>query len=272
MIKLNSELRTSDSVRICYRVHHGSKKEWIVFLHGYRVNSSVWTDYLTYFEKKGYSTIVMDLRGHGQSGRPRRISKYRLSRYSKDLHQVIKRERISNFVLVGYSMGGTIVLDYYGRYPIGIKKLVLISTSCELRKGMRKRARVLFPIAMTLLDSIRALYSKLYKKEDSTLDFSELKNKDGIELLFELARDNTCRLNLPEFASLIAFSAKKASQKVKVPTLIIGGDSDELFSINSFHELNLLIPDSKLKIFKGTHCLVFSNPKPVINSIDKFLH
>ncbi len=271
MYFLNKEKRVSDGTKIRYRTHLGQRKNWLVFLHGFRVNSSIWKEYLSYFEKKGYSTLCLDLRGHGLSGKPRKISKYRLSRYSKDVQEIILKEKIKSMFLIGYSMGGTIALDFYEKNPEKIKKLILISTSPELRSGMKKKSRVLFPIVMTILDFIREIYSKLYKKQKIVLDFSKLKNKDGLEILFETSKDNVSRLNLPEFASIIAFNAKKVAKKVSVPTLIIGGDSDELFSVNSFKLFKEQIRNSVLKIFKGTHCLVFINPKKLIKEIENFI-
>ncbi len=271
MYSLSKQIIVSDKTKIKYRIHNGKNKKWLVFLHGFRVNSSVWTEYLSYFEKKGYSTLVLDLRGHGKSGKPDKISKYVLSRYSKDLEEIISHEKIPKFTLIGYSMGGTIALDYYGRNPKKILKLILISTSSEIRSSLRKKSRVLFPIAMTVLDSIRALYMKFYKNTTELLDFSKLKNKDGLEILFEISKDNVCRLNIPEFASIIAFNAKKSAKKVSVPTLILGGKSDELFSESSFKFLKHQIKTAKLKLFEGTHCMVFVSPKKIIKEINNFI-
>ena len=271
MYELDKTLLTSDGTKIRYRVKKGSSKKWIVFLHGFRVNSSVWTEYISYFEKKGYSTLIMDLRGHGLSGKPRKMSRYKLLRYSKDLEELIKKENISQFILVGYSMGGTISLNYSSEHPKNVLKLILISTASELKSDMRRRTRILFPLAMTMFDSLRALYSKFYEKESVLLDFSKLKHKDSLEMLFEIAKDNVTRLNVIEFASIIAFNAKKAAKNVNIPTLIIGGSKDELFSLHSFKNLQSQIKNSILKMFDGTHCLVFVKPKPLIKEIEKFI-
>jgi pimeloyl-ACP methyl ester carboxylesterase len=77
----------------------------------------------------GYGSIALDLRGHGLSDKSRRRSLYKIPVMREDLSMVLKQEGITDFVLVGYSYGAYVALDYLRAYPGRAKGVVLVSTN-----------------------------------------------------------------------------------------------------------------------------------------------
>ena len=75
-----------------------------------------------------YDVIAVDLRGHGDSAKPRGVP-YTIEAFSDDLVQLMGRLGIDDAVLVGLSMGGSIVMRTALDHPEFVKALVLVDTS-----------------------------------------------------------------------------------------------------------------------------------------------
>jgi sigma-B regulation protein RsbQ len=56
-----------------------------------------------------FSTIAIDLPGHGESGRNR--NKWLISSFADDVESVLQHQKLDHFVLIGHSMGGPVALE-----------------------------------------------------------------------------------------------------------------------------------------------------------------
>lgn len=85
----------------------------IVLIHGWGANRKVWERQIVDFSDK-YRVITIDCRGCGNSDRP--AHGYEISQLADDIHQVIQHLNLKDATLVGWSAGGTVVVDYVSRY------------------------------------------------------------------------------------------------------------------------------------------------------------
>jgi len=98
--------------RIFYKKNNfNNKRKTLVFVHGLSGSSSAWEPYEKKFESN-FNVLTFDLRGHGKSFRPKKISGYLIEKFSEDLYKLVKYEKINNFILIGHSFGNLIVLDF----------------------------------------------------------------------------------------------------------------------------------------------------------------
>ena len=84
----------------------------IIFLHGWLDHGDSWNTVGTLLAGKGYHCMALDHRGHGHSGHIPRYEEYHFADYVSDLQGFIQAHHLTNFVLVGHSMGGTIASIY----------------------------------------------------------------------------------------------------------------------------------------------------------------
>jgi pimeloyl-ACP methyl ester carboxylesterase len=106
-----------DGTNVAYRYMPGKLKyPTLVFLHGVGGNWTVWKKELIAFEKKGYPTLAIDLRGHGESDSPLPFEKYKHTSFVRDVYEILKKEKIKNFSLIGHSLGGGVVITYCSKY------------------------------------------------------------------------------------------------------------------------------------------------------------
>ncbi|MGJ3707396.1 alpha/beta fold hydrolase [Limosilactobacillus fermentum] len=107
------ELRTDDGLRLNYQVvGHGQS---LVFIHGFGGYQQVWTRQVEYFTSHGYQVVTYDQRNHDASQfDPNLDSIHRLSR---DLQELLALPTINHPILIGHSMGASVIYDFLTRYP-----------------------------------------------------------------------------------------------------------------------------------------------------------
>lgn len=68
------------------------RKTPILCVHGGFHGASCWDEYfLPYFEKQGFESYTLSLRGHGKSEGHENLNKWRIADYVIDLEQVISQ-------------------------------------------------------------------------------------------------------------------------------------------------------------------------------------
>jgi pimeloyl-ACP methyl ester carboxylesterase len=93
----------------------------IVFIHGFSQCGLAWNQQMSSDLADDYRLVSMDMRGHGQSDKPR--DAYGDSKvWADDVNAVIDTLDLDDPVLVGWSYGPLVILDYirhYGEDNIG---------------------------------------------------------------------------------------------------------------------------------------------------------
>src|SRR5687767_14776825 len=119
-----------DNTRIYYNVLKvPESKKLLVFLHGLGSDSAAWNLEREGLAKHGYSSIAIDIRGHGLSDRPRYEGAYSIDNFVEDTVAVLRQEEAQRVVLAGHCFGAMIALKVEADYPATARALVLIDTS-----------------------------------------------------------------------------------------------------------------------------------------------
>lgn len=113
----------------------------IVFLHGFTGSVSTWDDVMAALNDR-FRMIAVDLTGHGKTAIPDQVSRFQMAEQLADLDALFRALAITNFTLVGYSMGGRIALAYTQEYPERVKTLVLESASPGLKTAEERDMRM----------------------------------------------------------------------------------------------------------------------------------
>jgi non-heme chloroperoxidase len=108
-----------------YYEDHGSGSP-VVLIHGYPLSGASWELQTAALLKAGHRVITYDRRGFGKSDQP--AEGYNYNTFAEDLRKVVQHLQLSDFALVGFSMGGGEVARYIGKYGSqGVSKAVIIS-------------------------------------------------------------------------------------------------------------------------------------------------
>jgi Predicted hydrolases or acyltransferases (alpha/beta hydrolase superfamily) len=94
-------------------------------VHCWSCDSSYWQAQVNYFAAD-YRVIAIDLAGHGQSGMGRKD--YTISAFADDVERVVNSLDLKKVILVGHSMGGSVIIETAQRIPERVAGLVAVDS------------------------------------------------------------------------------------------------------------------------------------------------
>ena len=127
---------SSDSVRIAYNVY-GAGKTSLIFIHGWSCDSRYWKNQTNVFSKD-YQVITIDIAGHGNSSLSR--TNYTMLSFAEDIKAVIDKENINRAILVGHSMGGSIIAEASRLMPKKIISIIGVDTYQNVEEKLSQEA------------------------------------------------------------------------------------------------------------------------------------
>ena len=123
-IEIDSFAKSKDGQSIHFK-NSGKGEVTLFFVHGWLGNLNWWDHQCEIFS--GYYQIVqMDLVGHGKSSKTRQA--WSIDSFAEDIQEVIKQLDLTNVVLIGHSMSGSIVVRAANSLPNIVKKIILVDT------------------------------------------------------------------------------------------------------------------------------------------------
>ncbi len=112
----------------------------LLLLHGFTGSGATWTPHLGAWQ--GFTTVAVDLLGHGESDAPTGPDRYRMECCVEDLTALLDRLDIRRAAVLGYSMGGRIALHLALSAPERLWALVLESASPGIEDPSEREERV----------------------------------------------------------------------------------------------------------------------------------
>lgn len=121
-------VQSRDGVKLSVYDLNRNAEETVLLIHGWPLSHEIFEYQSNMLVKCGYRVVTMDLRGFGESDAP--ACGYGYDQMADDIYQVIRAVNLNNFTLVGFSMGGAVVLRYMNRFRgYGVKKLALLAAA-----------------------------------------------------------------------------------------------------------------------------------------------
>jgi pimeloyl-ACP methyl ester carboxylesterase len=114
--KATRESFDSNGVKISYLVQ--GKGEPVVLIHGWMASAALNWEIPGIISSlaKNYQVIAIDVRGHGESGKPTKDEAYG-PELVEDIVRLLDHLKIKKAHIVGYSMGGIITLKFVAKHP-----------------------------------------------------------------------------------------------------------------------------------------------------------
>ncbi|HSQ66409.1 MAG TPA: alpha/beta hydrolase [Polyangiaceae bacterium] len=106
-----SYLETNDGAKIHYEEHGEGRP--ILLVHGWLCSSKFWQNNVPELAA-AFRVVTLDLRGHGNSSKT--LTGHTIGQYARDVRQVVEHLGLRDAVLLGWSMGGPVVLSYAQQY------------------------------------------------------------------------------------------------------------------------------------------------------------
>ncbi len=240
-----------------------------VFLHGLGGDLTAWREIRQLLRSQGYSSVALDLRGHGLSSRSKSSNFYEFKNFSQDVISLISHEKIKKPILAGHCLGGMIVLSIERDFPGIANAIVLIGTGYKPPRLAEHLSR---PNLSNQIFHFISEHSPNLRTHHP-VNFSRYKHTSDINLRRILSdilhtSSKSYLLMLEKFSS---FNTESSLKNILIPTLIIQGNDDSIFPPKSGLELKEKIPNAQLvHIPNANHILVINNPEEVTSEIVKF--
>ena len=266
------KVRSFDDTYINYSVKKSKNDLCLVFIHGAGGDLTAWSKELEFFQREGYSTLAIDLRGHGLSDRPSHLNDYELDKFAQDIQVVLDKEKITKFVIIAHCFGGMVAMEFQRLYPNIAQKYVLIDTTSKAPqrlKTVRFLGSPLLPVFNFLLQS-----RFMDKKNFNHVDFDKFVGTGDFnaERIYSDISHTSIRSWLFTYEHIARFDGREALKNITVPVLIIHGEADKVFNIEKAIEINGLVDKSVLDIIpKANHIIVINNPDILNEKIHNFL-
>ena len=271
MSPLSTKVISHDGCRL--QVHRwGSDGPACIFLHGFGEGGYIWDDFAPTVVPQ-YWSIVIDLRGHGDSDwDPSR--QYNADCYIRDVHFLIDELGLKRVAIVGHSLGGSIALRVAAARPAEVFALVLVDSGPELRQDGVARIRSDFReshrVYPTVGDYVAWLEQRRVLLRRETLQrfaFRSLRTRP--DRGFDLKADRWILNQRSEAADELW----KVIAEVSCPALVLRGVASSVLAreaaiktMRAFRRAQLLTID------RAGHGLIAENPEAFSDAAHRFLN
>lgn len=244
----------------------------IVLIHGTSASLHTW-DAWTEKLIENYRVIRMDLPAFGLTGANKNNS-YDLESYNQFLESFINKIGVSEFVLAGNSLGGSIAWHYASNHQNQVKHLILVDPGgFPSKKGkpfVFKLAEM--PVVNLLLKHITPKSFVRNNLEQVYYDDSKI-TSELVERYHQMILREGSRNAFIE-RSKIAFKDETALlKKINTPTLILWGENDIWIPVENGLKFDAKLLNSRLVIMKETgHVPMEERPEESLVHLLDFLN
>lgn len=243
-----------DGARIFYqKTGSGSP---MLLIHGYPLSGALFGRVVGPLSQN-HTVVVPDLRGYGLSHAPAVTSSVEV--YADDMLALMDKLEIKKSVVGGMSMGGPVVLAMYKKAPERFDGLVLIDTTFKkaspAEAGMWRGAEPMIEGGMEEDLTMMLLPQMLTGKtrQDDPTQVAYLKSIIKPASKVALLSGAKVLADRPDATAELA--------TIKVPTLVVVGQDDALYSYESAQMMQGKIAGAQLHIVPGAaHAAIFENP------------
>lgn len=123
-----------------YHVEVKGQGPALVLLHGFSGSMQNWYHLADQLQSR-FTTILIDIPGHGKSDKPPTAERYQIEQIAHDTATLIAQVSEAPVHLLGYSMGGRLALYLAVHYPELFKSLILESASPGIESLVEREAR-----------------------------------------------------------------------------------------------------------------------------------
>ena len=216
----------------------------MVFLHGFGGNARQWRYQLRKFSDDS-RVIALDLRGHGQSDKPR--TDYGMPSLLNDLVLALDVLGVEGkCVLVGHSFGCAILTEYAAAHPDRVERLVFIAGAGEFRLPPLMAFALRLPLVV--LNLAFAVYVR--KLIEASPYVMKTMNRNA----------------------LVPWNGWSLMRGLTVPTLVIRGSRDRVLDQRAYAEVARVIPNAQeVDVGVSAHMVMLERREAVNRAIERFM-
>ncbi len=259
-------------MKLFYRRYGHGKP--MVILHGLFEMSDTWVGFAKHWDGD-FQVILPDMRNHGFSPHsPDHNSQV----MADDILELTEELKLRDIILIGYSMGGRVAMNFTQRFPHLVKKLIVIDMAPDRYKPGDFLGEHSYLMKMNLvLDINPSLYNSREELLREVQKFIDNPRLTGLIMKNLKARTGRYEwkfnaLALKKYINNLRDYPIDINQQINTPTLFLRAEQSPYIGEKQIEIIKHVFTDHKIITIPGTtHFLQVERPGEVMRAIDEFL-
>ncbi len=252
---------SKDGTSISYEVH-GSGEPALVFVHGWSCDARYWREQVPVFSEK-YRVVVLDLAGHGHSGATR--TKYTMSAFGEDVKAVTEAAGGGKAILIGHSMGGSVIAEAARLMPDRVVGLIGIDTLEDIE----------YPLTREELKKMTAPLEKNFQTGSRQFVKDMISPETDPQLREFILADMAAAPSAVALSAMeemmeqyITGEAAKIFEQIRLPVVTVNGD---MWPINYEGNRRHMLSYEAIVLKGADHFLMMNRAEEFNNALEKAL-
>jgi pimeloyl-ACP methyl ester carboxylesterase len=248
-----------DGTPVSYEVY-GAGEPALVLVHGWSCDARYWRAQVPHFARK-HRVVVLDLAGHGHSGMSR--TKYTMAAFGEDVRAVTEAVGSSRVILIGHSMGGSVIAEAARLMPDRVIGLIGVDTldNIEYPLSSEELKKMTAPLEKDFQAGSRQFVGQmLLPQTDPQLREWILSDVSAAPPAVALSAMNEM------MAQYITGDAAKVFEQIRVPVITVNGD---LWPINYEANRRHMFSYQAIVLKKADHFLMMNRPEEFNRALEQ---
>ena len=258
-----ADAQLTTGVRLRYAESGDPAGRPVILLHGYSDSWFTYTRTLPHFDPS-WRVYIPDQRGHGDSERP--AGGYTFPGFVADVIAFMDAKGIKRATLVGHSMGSIIAQGVALGAPERVERLVLVGSGATVRNEAVAELR-------RAVEKLNDPVPEEFVREFQFGCIHHPVPNEFMDRIIAQSLKTPARVWKAAMAGMLAGDYKARLGDIRTPTLIVGGDRDEIFVRAEQETLAAALPNAVLKVYAETgHCPNWERPEQLAQDMKDFIN
>jgi pimeloyl-ACP methyl ester carboxylesterase len=250
---------SKDGTPISYEIY-GAGESTLVFVHGWSCDARYWRAQLPHFAEN-HRVVMLDLAGHGHSGTTR--SQYTMRAFGEDVKAVIEATGSRRIILIGHSMGGSVIAEAARLMPSRVIGLIGIDTLEDIEYPMTREElkRMIAPLEKDFRAGSRQFVEEMISPQtDPQLREWILSDMSAAPPAVALSAMNNM------MSQYITGEAAKIFDEIRIPVITVNGD---MWPVNYEANRRHMLSFDAIVLKGADHFLMLNRPEQFNRALEK---
>lgn len=253
---------SKDGTPISYEIY-GAGEPTLVFVHGWSCDARYWRAQLPHFSKN-HRVVMLDLAGHGHSGTTR--PQYTMRAFGEDVRAVTEATGSRSVILIGHSMGGSVIAEAARLMPNCVIGLIGIDTLENIEYPMTRKEieKMISPLEKDFRTGSRQFVKEMISlRTDPQL-------REWILSDISAAPPAVALSAMRDMMSLyITGEAAKIFDEIRIPVITVNGD---LWPVNYEANRRHMFSFDAIVLKEADHFLMLDRPEEFNRALENAIH
>jgi 3-oxoadipate enol-lactonase len=260
----SQRIKSGDAEIVYWTLGDGSP---VVLLHPFPVNHEFWLPVAEVLATR-YRIVLPDLRGHGESGvgdGPATMEKH-----AADIAHVMDDANVGRAPLVGVSIGGYALFEFWRKHRGRVTALGLFNTKAPA-DGPEARAARLQAANDVVERGTEPFFDSMVPKlmAKTTREMRPDLVDGALRMMRKMSPEDVAQVQRGMAARPDSIETLKT---INIPTLLVTGDEDQMTGVNEAELMRQHIPGSQLRVIpKAGHYSPWEQPQDAASILRQFL-